>query len=273
VETRCRADPAALASQLGSIRENGDASSMIEITYRNDSVFIDGDYPRSEDDELHSSSSYGSYAFEMRPPLPSNSVRKLRHLIYRQQYGLTERDLMRFGSQLRLCQSLETLCLPINDENDRYWGNDLELPILKRLMLVFQYPYRTFPALRKLLHGCPSSCDVYVALNKTLNKAYDKDHRDEDGHYDEDDSNEDGSDEGGSDKDASEEDDEDASEHEGRFVSRFPFEEEVAYFQRYRGAVLPKLDGSGFSLKELSCYNYSLNKLNREKAGEDHRLA
>ena len=130
------------------------------------------------------------------------------------------------------------------------------------------YRRRTFPVLRQLLPGCPSSCDVYVALDKSPDRAY----------YtgdcqDEDDSNEDGSDEGGSDKDASEEDDEDASENEGRFCTQFPFEEEAAYFQRYKGTVLPKLDGSGFSLKELRCYNYSFHKLSREKAKEDHHLA
>jgi hypothetical protein len=52
-------DPAALASQLGSIRESGDGSSMIEIPYRNDSESIDGDYSRSKDDELNSSSRDG----------------------------------------------------------------------------------------------------------------------------------------------------------------------------------------------------------------------
>jgi hypothetical protein len=204
------------------------------------------------------------------PPLPLNSVCKLRHLIYRQHW-IREGDLMTIGSQLKLCQSLETLCLPIEEEKHRYWPNDLELPILKRLMLVSRYPLRTFPVLRKLLPGCPSSCDVYVALNETLDKAYDKDYRREG----EDDSNEDGSDKGGSDKEASEEndEDEDASENEGRFCTCFPFEEEAAYFQRYRGTFLPKLDGSGFSLEELRCNNYSFHKLNREKAKEDHHLA
>jgi hypothetical protein len=96
------------------------------------------------------------------------------------------------------------------------------------------YRRRTFPVLRQLLPGCPSSCDVYVALDKSPDRAY----------YtgdcqDEDDSNEDGSDEGGSDKDASEEDDEDASEDEGGWDAPVPFEEESAYFQTYRGPVLP----------------------------------
>ena len=108
-------DPAALASELGSIRENGDAISLIEIPYRNDSVFFDGDYPRSADDRLNPESRCRSQPFGTRTPLPVNSVCKLRHLIYRQHW-IREGDLMTIGSQLKLCQSLETLCLPIEEK-------------------------------------------------------------------------------------------------------------------------------------------------------------
>jgi hypothetical protein len=153
---------------------------------------------------------------------------------------------MTVDSHLKLCQSLETLCLPINGKKDRYWGNDLELPILKRLMLVSQYPFRTFPVLRKLLPGCPSSCDVYFALKKTLDKAYDKDYR---GLYDEDDSNEDGSD-----KDASEEHDEDASEDEGGFINRFPYEEEASLvvFGVWFSVKITSRLTAGLKLRELN---------------------
>jgi hypothetical protein len=67
----------------------------------------------------------------------------------------------------------------------------LSFPISKRLMLV---SLRTFPMLRKFLTGCPSSCDVYVALDKVLDKAHNKNYQ-ESYSDDIDDSYEDGSDE------------------------------------------------------------------------------
>jgi hypothetical protein len=69
----------------------------------------------------------------------------------------------------------------------------------------------------------------------------------------------------GGDKDASEEDDEDIREHEGRFSSHFSFEGEAAYFQRYKGAVLPNLDGSGFSLKNTLAATISRSRSLIEK--------